>query len=307
MAVEKPYFCTVTIMAKPPQELNVLARKTLRTSYISTVVSIALVLFMIGVLAIMVLHARKISEYLRENITLTVMIKPDSREGDVDRLIKKLEESHKVKSVVFTSKEEAAEILKEDLGEDFISFLGYNPLLASIDVQLNAEYANTSSVDSLQIAINDSRATQEILYQQSLADEINKNIKTVGMIITCFSILLLFIAAGLINNTIRLSLYSKRLLIKSMRLVGATRGFIRRPFLVSSMIQGLWGAGIAILLLGIVLYVAKRELPELVDISDMEMLFKVLLYVVAGGVFISGISTYFAVNKYLKRSSEDFY
>src|SRR5210317_911996 len=108
MAVEKPYFCTVTIMAKPPQELNVLARKTLRTSYISTVVSIALVLFMIGVLAIMVLHARKISEYLRENITLTVMIKPDSREGDVDRLIKKLEESHKVKSVVFTSKEEAA-------------------------------------------------------------------------------------------------------------------------------------------------------------------------------------------------------
>lgn len=294
-------------MAKPPQELNVLARKTLRTSYISTVVSIALVLFMIGVLAIMVLHARKISEYLRENITLTVMIKPDSREGDVDRLIKKLEESHKVKSVVFTSKEEAAEILKEDLGEDFISFLGYNPLLASIDVQLNAEYANTTSVDSLQIAINDSRATKEILYQQSLADEINKNIKTVGMIITGFSILLLFIAAGLINNTIRLSLYSKRLLIKSMRLVGATRGFIRRPFLISSMIQGLWGAGIAVALLGILLYFAKRELPELVDISDMEMLFKVLVYVVAGGVFISGISTYFAVNKYLKRSSEDFY
>ena len=127
------------------------------------------------------------------------------------------------------------------------------------------------------------------------------------MIIVGFSILLLFIAAGLINNTIRLSLYSKRLLIKSMRLVGATRGFIRKPFLISSIIQGLWGAGIAIILLGVLMYFAKSELPELVDLNDIELLLKVLIYVVVGGVFISGISTYFAVNKYLRRSSEDFY
>ena len=244
-------------MAKASQETNILARKTLRTSYISTVVSIAMVLFMIGILAIIVLHAQKISDYLRENITLTIMLDNDARQGDIDRLVKKLEESEKVKAVVMTSKEEAAEILKEELGEDFVSFLGYNPLLASLDVSLNADFANTESVDSLQIGIKESPAVNEVLYQQSLADEINKNIKKIGMIIVGFSILLLFIAAGLINNTIRLSLYSKRLLIKSMRLVGATRGFIRKPFLISSIIQGLWGAGIAIILLGVLMYFAK--------------------------------------------------
>jgi cell division transport system permease protein len=307
MAGEKAYFCQLYVMAKAPEELNILARKTLRTSYISTVISIAMVLFMIGVFAIIILHAQKISTYLRENITLTVMLNPDARQGDIDRLIKKLEESAKVKSIVFTSKEEAAESLKKELGEDFISFLGYNPLLASIDVRLNGEYAYSESVDSLQITIKEYPATQEILYQQSLVEEINRNIKKVGLVIFGFSILLLFIAAGLINNTIRLSLYSKRFLIKSMRLVGATRGFIRKPFLISSAIQGLWGAGIAVILLAILLYFAKSELPELINLGDKALMLKVLFYVILGGVFISGISTYFAVNKYLRRSSEDFY
>jgi cell division transport system permease protein len=294
-------------MSKAPQELNILARKTLRTSYISTVVSIALVLFMLGVLAIMVLHARKISDYLRENITLTVMIREDAKQGDTDRLINKLQESEKVKTVTFISKEEAAETLKEELGEDFVTFLGYNPLLASADVRLNADFTHTESIDSLRVMINESPATKEVLFQESLAGEINRNIRTVSVIVSGFSLLLLFIAAGLINNTIRLSLYSKRLLIKSMRLVGATRGFIRTPFLISSMLQGLWGAGIALFLLALLMYFAKSQLPELVSLSDTAMLFKVLLYVVAGGVLISGISTYFAVNKYLRRSSEDLY
>ncbi len=294
-------------MAKAPQEINTLARKTLRTSYISTVISIALVLFMIGVLAIMVLHARKLSDYLRENITLTVMVKGDARQGDIDRLIKKLEDSEKIKAVKFTSKEEAAENLKNELGEDFISFLGYNPLLASIDVNLEADYANTTHVDSLKSEISEFRAVDEVLYQQTLVDEINKNIRTLGIIIVGFSALLLFIAAGLINNTIRLSLYSKRLLIKSMKLVGATRGFIRKPFLISSMGQGLWGAAIAIFLLAALMIFAKKQIPELVDLSDIEMLFKVCVYVIVGGIVISGLSTYFAVNKYLRRSSEDLY
>lgn len=262
---------------------------------------------MIGVLAIMVLHARKLSDYLRENITLTVMVKGDARQGDIDRLIKKLEDSEKIKAVKFTSKEEAAENLKNELGEDFISFLGYNPLLASIDVNLEADYANTTHVDSLKSEISEFRAVDEVLYQQTLVDEINKNIRTLGIIIVGFSALLLFIAAGLINNTIRLSLYSKRLLIKSMKLVGATRGFIRKPFLISSMGQGLWGAAIAIFLLAALMIFAKKQIPELVDLSDIEMLFKVCVYVIVGGIVISGLSTYFAVNKYLRRSSEDLY
>jgi len=294
-------------MSKPPSEINVLARKTLRTSYISTVVSIALVLFMIGVLAVLVLHAQKISEYLRENITLTIMLEDDAREGDVDRLMTKLDESERIKAVTFITKEEAAESLKEELGEDFVSFLGYNPLQVSIDVQLNAEYANTAQVDTLREMINANKAVSEILFQQSLVDEINSNIKKLSVIIIGFSALLLFIAAGLINNTIRLSLYSKRLLIKSMRLVGATRGFVRKPFIMSSLIQGLWGSFIALILLSSLLYFAKSEMPELADLTDPELLFKVLIYVVIGGMLISGISTYFAVNKYLRKGSEDLY
>ena len=294
-------------MAKPPSDINVLARKTLRTSYISTVVSIALVLFMIGVLSVLVLHAQKISDYLRENITLTIMLEDEAREGDVDRLLTKLEESEKIKSVTYISKEEAAEELKEELGEDFVSFLGYNPLQASIDVQLNAEFANTAQVDTLRESLVQTKAVSEILFQQSLVDEINSNIKKLSVIIIGFSALLLFIAAGLINNTIRLSLYSKRLLIKSMRLVGATRGFVRKPFIMSSLIQGLWGSLIALVLLALLLYFAKSEMPELVNLTDPQLLFKVLIYVVIGGMLISGISTYFAVNKYLRRSSEDLY
>ena len=258
-------------------EGNKMARKTLRTSYISTVVSISLVLFMIGTLGVLVLHARKISNYVKENIQLSVMLLPEAGLEDIGKLMKTLEKSEYVKSTTYITKDEAAAKLKEDLGEDFVGFLGYNPLLGSIDVKLKAEFADMQSVNSLKTQISSFGAVKEVYYQQSLIDMINKNMRTLGLIILGFSALLIFIAAALINNTIRLSLYSRRLLIKSMKLVGATRGFIRKPFVIGGIMQGFYGALIANILLVILLYFSRQEIPDLVEIdgqTDLRCLFR---------------------------------
>lgn len=289
------------------QEVGKMARKTLRTSYISTVVSISLVLFMIGTLGVLVLHARKISDYVKENIQLSVMLMPDSKEADINKLMAMLEKSEAVKEARFISKDEAAETLKQDLGEDFVDFLGYNPLLASVDVKLNADFADLENVEALKSKINSFAVVKEVYYQQSLIDMINRNIRTFGIVILGFSAILFFIAAALINNTIRLSLYSRRLLIKSMKLVGATRGFIRRPFVFSGIMQGFYGAVIANIMLAGLLYVSKREIPDLVAIQDLEMILTLMGGVVVAGVLIAGISTFFAVNKYLNRNTQDLY
>lgn len=288
-------------------EGNTMARKTLRTSYISTVVSITLVLFMIGTLGVLILHARKISNYVKENIQLSVMLLPDAKEQDVNALMKMLEESEFIKSVTYITKEEAAASLKEDLGEDFVEFLGYNPLLSSIDVKLKAEHADLETVNELKSRIGSFASVKEVYFQQSLIDAINKNIRTFGIVILGFSALLFFIAAALINNTIRLALYSRRLLIKSMKLVGATRGFIRKPFLLSGIMQGLLGALFANILLAGLLFVASKEIPDLAAISDFQMILTLMGGVVIAGVFISGVSTFFAVNKYLNRNTQDLY
>ena len=288
-------------------EGNKMARKTLRTSYISTVVSISLVLFMIGTLGVLVLHARKISNYVKENIQLSVMLLPEASLEDIGKLMKTLEKSEYVKSTTYITKDEAAAKLKEDLGEDFVGFLGYNPLLGSIDVKLKAEFADMQSVNVLKSQISSFPAVKEVYYQQSLIDMINKNMRTLGLVILGFSGLLFFIAAALINNTIRLSLYSRRLLIKSMKLVGATRGFIRKPFVWSGIMQGFYGALIANILLAVLLYFSRKEIPDLVEIQDYKMILTLMGGVVASGIFISGISTFFAVNKYLRRNTQDLY
>lgn len=289
------------------QEGGKMARKTLRTSYISTVVSISLVLFMIGTLGVLVLHARKISNYVKENIQFSVMLMPEAKEAEVGKLMKMLEKADAVKEATFISRDSAAASLKEDLGEDFVEFLGYNPLLASVDVKLKAEFADMENVEALKSKITSFAVVKEVYYQQSLIDMINRNIRTFGVVILGFSAILLFIAAALINNTIRLSLYSRRLLIKSMKLVGATRGFIRKPFVLGGIMQGFLGAMIANVMLAVLLYFSRKEIPDLAAIQDYEMILKLMGGVVIAGVFIAGTSTWFAVNKYLNRSTQDLY
>jgi cell division transport system permease protein len=289
------------------EEGSKLARKALRSSYISTVFSISLVLFLMGTLGMLLLNANRISDYVKENLTVTVMLKAEASDVDIQSITKNLEGNTFIKNVVYVNKDTAAKNLQRELGEDFVAFLGYNPLLPSLDVQLKAEYSTQQNIDELQNMLRQNSVVKETYYQQSLVTSINKNIRTISLVILGFSALLFFIAGALINNTIRLALYSKRLLIKSMKLVGATRNFIRKPFLINGILQGLYGALIADAMLMILFYYAKKEVNELMFFEDAKTTGIVLASVIVLGIIVSGFSTYFAVNKYLRQRTEDLY
>jgi cell division transport system permease protein len=262
---------------------------------------------MLGLLGLILLHTKKLSDYVKENIGLTVVLKDSIREADINQFQKSLDAAHYVKSTEFVNKEQAAATLKQDLGEDFIQFLGYNPLLSSIDVHLKADFANSDSLRWIEKEITQNVNVKEIYYQKSLVDLVNENVKKIGLIILVFSSLLLVISIALINNSIRLSIYSKRFIIRTMQLVGATQGFIRKPFVFSGIRHGIYGALIAIALLIGIIYWAQSEIPELIVLQDVDLfasLFGIVLFL---GIFITWICTYFAVRKYLRLKTDDLY
>ena len=283
------------------------SKRRLKSSYITTVVSITLVLFMLGMLGLIILHAKKLSDYVKENIGFSIIMKENVKEAGIIQLQKTLDASDYVKSTEYITKEKAAEDLTKDLGEDFIDFLGYNPLLPSIDLRLKAEYANIDSLAIIEKDLLANKNVKEVFYQKSLVHLINKNLRRISIIILGFSILLLIIAIALINNTIRLSVYSKRFLIKSMQLVGATQAFIRRPFILKGILHGILGAFIAILLLVGILYFSQQEIPELVNLQDADLFISIFGFVILLGIIISWISTFFAVKKYLNLKADSLY
>ena len=284
-----------------------ISKRKLRSSYLSTIISISLVLFMLGLLGMIVLNSKKLSDYVKENIEITVFLKDNLKEPEIEQMKKYLDVSPAIKTTEFITKELAAKRLKDDLGEDFVSFLGYNPLLPSIDIRLHAAYANPDSLRNIERSLSQNRLVKEVYYQKSLVNLVNDNLKSIGLVIIIFSGLLALIAVALINNTIRLSLYSKRFLIKSMQLVGATQSFIRRPFVNKGILHGLYGALIANILLSGVMYIAQQQLPELFDIQDIELIATLFLAVSVTGIIISWISTSFAVRKYLRLKMDDLY
>lgn len=287
-------------------EVSSTRRKT-KSVYISTVISIALVLLMTGLLGLIMVHAKNLSNYVKENIVLNIIINEDTKEADVLTMQKELDTHPAVKSTQYISKELAARNLQKDLGEDFVEFLGYNPLLSSIDVYLKADYANQDSIGSFIQETGDKTMVNEVVYQESLIDMVNKNIRIIGLVILAFALILLIVAVALINNTIRLAIYSQRFLIKSMQMVGATKGFIRRPFLGYGIMHGLLGAIIAIIMLLLVLYFGQQQIPELIILSNYFEFALIFAGVIVLGIFISGISTYFAVTKYLRLRINDLY
>jgi len=282
------------------------SRKT-KTLYVSTVISIALVLLMTGLLGLILVHAKNLSKYVKENIVLNIIVNEGAKEVDVTALQKQLDTDSYVLKTQYVSKELAARNLTKDLGEDFVDFLGYNPLLSSVDVYLKADYANNESIQLLIAKINKNPLVKEVVYQKSLIDMVNQNIKGIGLVILAFATILLIIAVALINNTISLAIYSQRFLIKSMQLVGATKNFIRQPFLTYGIIHGLLGALIAIILLLITLYVAQQQVPEMIILRDWFEFSIVFISVILLGVLISGLSTYFAVSKFLRLKIYDLY
>lgn len=278
-----------------------------KTIYVSTVISIALVLLMTGLLGLILVHAKNLSKYVKENIVLNIIVNEGAKEVDVTALQKQLDANPYVLKTQYVSKELAARNLTKDLGEDFVDFLGYNPLLSSIDVYLKADYANNASIQTFTATVNKNPLVKEVVYQKSLIDMVNQNIKGIGLVILAFASILLIIAVALINNTIRLAIYSQRFLIKSMQLVGATKSFIRKPFLTYGVLHGLLGGLIAVILLLLTLYFAQQQVPEMIILRDWFEFSLVFIGVIGIGVLISGLSTYFAVSKFLRLKIYDLY
>jgi cell division transport system permease protein len=283
------------------------ASKKTKTIYISTIFSIALVLLMLGMLGLILVHAKNLSNYVKENIVLNIIVDEGAKETAVLQFQKELNANVAIKNTIYVNKEMAARNLTNDLGEDFVNFLGYNPLLSTIDVYLKADYANNKSIDTLKANIAKNPIVKEVIYQSSLIDMVNKNINTIGLIILGFAAILLIISIALINNTIRLAIYSQRFLIKSMQLVGATRNFIRKPFILIAVLHGLIAAFIAILILLGILFYAQKEIPEMIILRNYTEFGIVLGSLIGIGIFITAISTSFAVSKYLKLKIYDLY
>jgi len=289
---------------KPQKKVS---KRKLQSSYLTTIVSITLVLFMLGILGLLVLNSKKLSDHVRENIGFSIIMNPGVKEACVMELKKTLDASDYVKYTEYITPEEAAKELQEDLGEDFIGFLGYNPLLPSIDLRLNADYANIDSLQVIEKQLLTNPDIKEVYYQQSLVEMINANVRRIGLFILVFSVLLLIMAVALINNTIRLSVYSKRFLIRTMQLVGATKNFIRTPFILTGILHGLIAALIASSALVGIIYVLLQEVPELITLKDFNLFVILFAFVIMAGVFITWFSNLAAVNKYLKAKPEDLY
>ena len=283
------------------------SRRRIQSSSITTVISVSLVLFLLGLLGVLLISAKKISNHLKENISFHIYLKDNAKDDEVDRLHNFLNASSYVKSSVFLSKDSAAAIYKKEVGEDFVQFIGYNPLPSSMEVQLKADYANADSIVWIRKQILDFSSVKEFDYKESLVNMVNKNVDRIALVLLIFIGLLMLIALGLINNTIRLAIYSRRYIIKTMQLVGATGGFIRKPFLLNGIKHGIISGIIANLILGGIIYAALQKIPDLEQVTDVSMMIYLFGIVLILGVLISGISTFFAVRKYLRLSSEELY
>jgi cell division transport system permease protein len=286
---------------------NRTATQKLKTSSVTVVISLALVLFMLGLLGLVVINAKKLSNHIKENVGFQVVLKDTTTQAELDILKQEISSSAFTKEVAYISKDEAAKKLQKDLGEDFITFLGYNPLLSSLDVKLNSDYANIDSLASFEKQIMQKHFVKEVIYHKDMIKQVNDNAKVISIYILIFSGLLLIVAIALINNTIRLSIYAKRFLIRTMYLVGATQGFIRMPFILKGVRQGVIAGLLAGFLLAGFLVLSTNYIPDLLQLQDPNLLAVLFGGIVALGVLISGLSAALSVSRYLRLKTDDLY
>lgn len=286
-----------------PQKL----KKRIVRSYLTSTISIAMVLFLIGMLGVVLLNAERLAKYVRENIGFTLVLNEDVQEQQIADLQKSLKATAFVKSVEYIDKEKAAERLKKELGEDFTGFLGYNPLLSSMDVKLMADYATPEKLVVLEKKLMEYPQVKEVSYQHDMVNIINENVQKIGFVLVFFSALLLLIFFSLINNTIRISIYSQRFIINTMLLVGATDSFIRAPFVKRSIWYGIIGALAANVLLFVLMLSYAQELTGIIDIEDFKIFGLVFVADLILGVLISWSSTYFAVNKFIRLKFDELF
>ena len=288
------------IMAKRPDSF-------FNMQFITSSISTTLVLLLLGMVVFFVLSANNLSTYVRENIGFTVLVSDDMKEAEILKYQKKLNEKEYVKESVYISKEQALKEQTEAMGTDPAEFLGYNPFTASIEIKLNAGYANLDSVAWIEKEILSNKKVMEVSYPQDLLDSVNRNIQKVSLFLLGLAALLTLISFALINNTIRLAIYSKRFLIHTMKLVGASWGFIRRPFLIRNMWIGILSGLMADTILIIMAYMLVKYEPQLIDIITPGAMLIVMGTVFVFGLIITCMCAYISINKYLRMKASALY
>jgi cell division transport system permease protein len=282
-------------------------KRRLISSYFSVVISISLVLFLLGLLGLLVLNTKKVADHFKEQIALTIYLKDTAKDVEIEQLKKSLTLAEYTKTSKFISKEEAAEEHSKEIGEDFMEFLGYNPLQNSIDVYMKADYVSPEQIDTIATDLSSKNFVDEVVYDKPLIALLNDNVKKITFWVLVVSGIFTFIAVLLINSSIRLAVYSKRFIIKTMQMVGATKSFIRSPFIWQSVKLGFIGAILALIGMAIVLYYLNNSFPELELLSDIGILAGLFFGIFFMGILISWLSTFFATSRFLNLKTDELY
>lgn len=286
---------------------NRLIRRRLAGAWLSTVISISLVLLLVGVAGLLVANARSVSDYFKENMQVSVLMKQEVGDDEAMEYVSDLDAKPFIKSTTFVSREQGAKEMTDLLGEDFLNVFEAAPIPVSVDVTLKADYVSSDSLEVVKNEIMKSPLVDEVVYQQSLVDKLNTNLRKISMVLGVFIFLLLFISFVLINNTVRLNVFSRRFTIHTMRLVGATKSFIRAPFLVQAVFQGLFSALLATLMLVGILFFVRSEFAQLFEVFRLDMLLIVIGVEILAGVLICVVSTALVVGRLVSLSKDELY
>lgn len=282
-------------------------KRRLISSYFSVVISIALVLFLLGLLGMLILNAKTISDNFKERVVMTIYLNDSAKKVEINQLEKSLALSSYVKSTKYVPKEDAADFMKGEYGEDFLDDVGYNPLQNSIDVNLKAEYVTAHNLDSISQVTLNKKFVEDVRYDKDLVSIMNSNVKRISFWVLIISALFSLIAVLLINSSIRLAVYSKRFIIKTMQMVGATKQFIRRPFIWKSIRLGIIGSILALIGMAIVFYYINKTFPELELLNNPILIASLFIGIFALGIIITWISTYFATQRFLNLKTDQLY
>lgn len=286
---------------------NKLIRRRLVGAWLSTVISISLVLLLVGVAGLLVANAKSVSDYFKENMQISVLMKQEVGEDEVMEYVSELDAMPFIKSTKLISREQGTREMADLLGEDFLDVFETAPIPVSVDVTLKADYVSSDSLEVVKNEIGKSALVDEVVYQQSLVDKLNTNLGKISAVLGVFIVLLLFISFVLINNTVRLNVFSRRFTIHTMRLVGATKSFIRAPFLVQAVFQGLFSALLATLMLVGILFFVKSEFEQLFEVFRPDLLLIVIGVVILAGVVICTVSTALVVGRLVSLSKDELY
>lgn len=291
----------------PSSAENKIMRARLRSAWLSSVLSISLVLLLVGIASLLLVNAKGVSNYFKENMAVSVLMKPDISDEQTMDFQNVLNGMEYVSSTEFISKAQGTMEMEAMLGKGFLDVFETSPIPASIDVKLHADYVSTDSLEIVKQAILASPLVDEVDYQESLIAALNANLRKISLVLGVFIALLLFISFVLINNTVRLNVFARRFTIHTMKLVGATRAFIRAPFMVQALFQGLFSAFIALILLLVALFVVRNGFSQLFEVFTADLLVLVMLIVLVSGVLICMLSTYFVVNKLVASGKDELY